>query len=259
MQRRLEGRVAIVTGASQGIGAAIAGRFATEGAHVALCARREGPLAELAGTIRARGDSASFAALDVADHEQLADFIRETGARHGRLDVLVNNAPSVSYGTIADMTVEAFRRDFAVNVDSTFVATREAFRIMLPARRGAIVNIASITGLLASPGMSGYGSAKAALIQFTRYAAMEGARSNVRVNAIAPGVINTPLTAAGFAGPAAEYGRKIAAQVPLGRFGEPEEIATAALFLASDESSYVTGVCLSVDGGRAAELVIPPP
>lgn len=107
--------------------------------------------------------------------------------------------------------------------------------------------------------MSGYGTAKAALIQFTKYAAMEGARSNVRVNAIAPGVINTPLTAAGFAGPAAEYGGKIAAQVPMGRFGEAGEIASAALFLVSDESSYVTGVCLSVDGGRAAELVIPPP
>jgi meso-butanediol dehydrogenase/(S,S)-butanediol dehydrogenase/diacetyl reductase len=259
MQGRLEGRVAIVTGASQGIGAAIAERFAAEGAHVALCARREAPLAELLGAIQARGGSASFATLDVADHERLQAFIRDTGAIRGRLDVLVNNAPSVNYGAIEDMSVEAFRRDFAINVDSTFVATREAFRIMLPAQRGSIVNIASIMGLLASPGLSGYGAAKAALIQFTKYAAIEGARSNVRVNAIAPGVINTPLTAAGFSGPAVEYGRKIAAQVPLGRFGEPWEVAAAALFLASDESSYVTGVCLSVDGGRAAELVIPPP
>ena len=259
MVDRLKARVAIVTGASQGIGAAIAQLFAAEGAHVAICARREGPLQELAVRIRAAGGSASYAAFDVADHERLATFVRETAAARGRLDVLVNNAPSVSYGAIADMSVEEFRRDFGVNVDSTFVATREAFKLMLPAKRGAIVNIASITGLLASPGMSGYGTAKAALIQFTKYAAMEGARSNVRVNAIAPGVINTSLTAAGFAGPAAEYGRKIAAQVPMGRFGEAGEIASAALFLASDESSYVTGVCLSVDGGRAAELVIPPP
>jgi NAD(P)-dependent dehydrogenase (short-subunit alcohol dehydrogenase family) len=259
MVDRLKGRVAIVTGASQGIGAAIAQLFAAEGAHVAICARREGPLQELADRIRATGGSASCAAFDVADYERLAAFVRETAAARGRLDVLVNNAPSVSYGAITDMSVEEFRRDFGVNVDSTFVATREAFRIMLPAKCGAIVNIASITGLLAAPGMSGYGSAKAALIQFTKYAAMEGARSNVRVNAIAPGVINTPLTAAGFAGPAAEYGRRIAAQVPLGRFGEPGEIAGASLFLASDEASYVTGVCLSVDGGRTAELVIPPP
>jgi len=259
MQGRLEGRVAIVTGASQGIGAAISERFAAEGAHVALCARREAPLAELAGVIESRGGSASFVALDVADHERLAAFIRETGAARGRLDVLVNNAPSVSYGAITDMSLEAFRRDFAVNVDATFVATREAFRLMLPVQRGSIVNIASIMGLLASPGMSGYGAAKAALIQFTKYAAMEGARSHVRVNVIAPGVINTPLTAAGFSGPAAEYGRKIAAQVPLGRFGEATEVADAALFLASDESSYVTGACLPVDGGRAAELVIPSP
>ena len=105
----------------------------------------------------------------------------------------------------------------------------------------------------------GYGAAKAAMIQFTKYAAMEGARSRVRVNAIAPGVINTPLTAAGFSGPGAEYGRKIAAQVPLGRFGEAVEIADAALFFASDESTYITGVCLPVDGGRAAELFIPSP
>ena len=192
----LTGRVAIVAGASQGIGAAIAERFAAEGAHVALCARREGPLAEFAGAIKARGGSASFAALDVADHDRLASFIQNTGAERSRLDVLINNAPSVSYGAITDLSVEEFRRDFAVNVDSAFVATREAFRIMLPAKRGSIVNIASITGLLASPGMSGYGTAKAALIQFTRYAAMEAARSNVRVNAIAPGVINTPLAAA---------------------------------------------------------------
>ncbi|HLB85077.1 MAG TPA: SDR family NAD(P)-dependent oxidoreductase, partial [Steroidobacteraceae bacterium] len=151
MQARLERRVAIVTGASQGIGAAIAERFAAEGAHVALCARREGPLVELVGAIKARGGSASFAALDVADHDRLASFVQTTGAERGRLDVLVNNAPSVSYGAIADLSVEAFRRDFAVNVDSAFVATREAFRIMLPAKHGSIVNIASITGLLASP------------------------------------------------------------------------------------------------------------
>jgi NAD(P)-dependent dehydrogenase (short-subunit alcohol dehydrogenase family) len=259
MGHALKDRIAIVTGASQGIGAAIAERFAAEGAHVAICARRAEPLQTVADRIRDAGGSVSAETLDVADHTALAAFVANVAARQGRLDVLVNNAPSVTYAAITNMTVEAFRRDFQVNVDSTFVATREAFKVMLPAGRGAIVNIASVNGLLAMANMSAYGTAKAALIHFTRYAAIEGARANVRVNAIAPGVINTPATAAGFAGPYADWGRKIAAAVPMGRFGEAAEIANLALFLASDEASYVTGVCITADGGKSLELVVPPP
>ncbi|MFZ8985897.1 MAG: SDR family NAD(P)-dependent oxidoreductase [Steroidobacteraceae bacterium] len=259
MSGRLQGRVALVTGASQGIGAAIAERLAAEGAHVAMCARREEPLAAAAEAIRAAGGSASHRALDVADHAALADFVAATAAAQGRLDVLVNNAPSVTYSAIVDMTPDSFRKDFEVNVNSAFVATREAFKVMLPAQRGSIINISSINGLLGLANMSAYGAAKAALIHFTRCAAMEGARANVRVNAIAPGVINTPATAAGFAGPYADWGKKIAAQVPMGRFGEAAEVAGVACFLASDDSTYVTATCLSVDGGKAAELVVPAP
>lgn len=259
MGDRLKDRVALVTGASQGIGWAIADRFAREGAHVAICSRRRDAIDAAAARIRENGGSVTAVSLDVADHEALARFVRDVAAERGRLDVLVNNAPSVTYQAITDMSVDAFRRDFTVNVDSTFVATREALKVMLAAKRGSIVNIASINGVLASPGLAAYGAAKAAMIQFTKYTAMEGARSNVRANAIAPGVINTPATTAGFAGPYAEWGRKIAAQVPMGRFGEPDEVAKVALFLASDESSYVTGVCLSVDGGKATELVVPAP
>lgn len=259
MSKRLQNRVAIVTGASQGIGAAIAAAFAAEGAHVALCARRKEPLDALATQIRNAGGRVSCTALDVADHSALAKFVADTVAAHGRLDVVVNNAPSVTYAAIADLTPESFRKDFDINVNSAFVATREAFKAMLPARRGSIINISSINGVLSMANMSAYGTAKAALIQFTKYAAMEGARANVRVNAIAPGVINTPATAAGFAGPYADWGKKIAAQVPMGRFGEADEVAKVALFLASDDSSYVTATCLSVDGGKAAELVVPPP
>lgn len=259
MNRRLEGRVAIITGASQGIGAAIAKRFAAEGAHVAICSRGLDKLAAVAAEIEAAGGKVTHRALDVADHAALADFVSSTAANAGRLDILVNNAPSVTYSAIVDMTPESFRRDFEVNVNSAFVATREAFKVMLPAQRGSIINISSINGVLALGNMSAYGAAKAALIHFTRCAAMEGARSNVRVNAIAPGVINTPATAAGFAGPYAEWGKKIAAQVPMGRFGEADEIAGVASFLASDDASYVTATCLSVDGGKAAELVVPAP
>lgn len=256
---RLAGRVALITGASQGIGAAIAARFAAEGAHVALCARRAEPLEATAAAIRANGGSASYSAFDVADHAALADFVASTAAQHGRLDVLVNNAPSVTYSAIVDMTPESFRKDFEVNVNSAFVSTREAFKVMLPAQRGSIINVSSINGLLGLANMAAYGTAKAALIHFTKCAAMEGARANVRVNAIAPGVINTPATAAGFAGPYADWGKKIAAQVPMGRFGEAHEIAGVALFLASDDSAYVTATCISADGGKAAELVVPPP
>ena len=246
---RLAGRVALITGASQGIGAAIAARFAAEGAHVALCARRAEPLEATAAAIRANGGSASYRAFDVADHAALADFVASTAAQHGRLDVLVNNAPSVTYSAIVDMTPESFRKDFEVNVNSAFVSTREAFKVMLPAQRGSIINVSSINGLLGLANMAAYGTAKAALIHFTKCAAMEGARANVRVNAIAPGVINTPATAAGFAGPYADWGKKIAAQVPMGRFGEAHEIAGVALFLASDDSQFTTGQAYSVDGG----------
>lgn len=257
MGDRLTNQVAVVTGASQGIGLAIAQRFAAEGAHLVICSRHKDAIESAAELIRAHGGTVTAAVLDVADHDALAAFVREAAARHGRLDILVNNAPSVTYQAITQMSLDAFRKDFSVNVDSTFVATREALKIMQAAGRGSIINIASINGLLALPNLASYGAAKAAMIQFTKYTAIEGARHNVRANVIAPGVINTPATAAGFAGPYADWGKKIAAQVPLGRFGESAEVANVALFLASDESSYVTGVCLSVDGGKAIELVVP--
>ncbi|MBK7249446.1 MAG: SDR family oxidoreductase [Gammaproteobacteria bacterium] len=259
MGKRLEGRVAIVTGASQGIGEAIAARFAAEGAKVIMCSRRRDAIDAAAARIRQAGGSAEAEALDVSDLEALAAFVNRSAQHHGRLDVLVNNAPVVGYGGIADLTEDAFRANFRVNVDAVFVATREAMKTMTARKRGSIVNISSLNGLLALNGLAGYGAAKAALIHFTRYTAIEGAPANVRANVIAPGVIDTPATAAGFAGPSAAWGEKIAAATPMRRFGRPDEIADVALFLASDESSYVTGVCIPVDGGKSAELYVPGP
>ena len=250
---RLQGKVALITGASQGIGAAIAERFVREGARVALCARRPGPLEALAERLRALGGSVTTAAFDVAEHERLTRFVEEQGT----LDILVNNAPSVTYAPIAEMEVEAFRRDFRVNVDAAFAATRAALKLMSARRSGSIINIASVSGLLALANLSAYGAAKAALIHFTRQSAIEGGPHNVRANAIAPGVINTPATAAGFSGPNTDWGRRIAEQVPLRRFGEPGEVASLALFLASEESAYISGTCICIDGGKAAELYVP--
>ena len=250
---RLQGKVALITGASQGIGAAIAERFVHEGARVALCARRPGPLEALAERLRALGGSVTTAAFDVAEHERLTRFVEEQGT----LDILVNNAPSVTYAPIADMEVEAFRRDFRVNVDAAFAATRAALKLMSARRSGSIINIASVSGLLALANLSAYGAAKAALIHFTRQSAIEGGPHNVRANAIAPGVINTPATAAGFSGPNTDWGRRIAEQIPLRRFGEPGEVASLAVFLASEESAYISGACICIDGGKAAELYVP--
>jgi len=254
---RLEGKVAVITGASQGIGASIAERFVREGAIVALCARRAAPLESFVRSLRAFGATVLSAALDVADHERLRQFIEEVAASRGALDILVNNAPAVSYAPIAHMEVAAFRHDFCVNVDAAFAATRAALRIMTPRGSGSIINIASVSGLLALRGMSAYGAAKAALIHFTRQTAVEAGAHNVRANVIAPGVINTAATAAGFAGPHAEWGRRIAEQVPLRRFGERAEVAALAAFLAADESAYISGSVITIDGGKTAELYVP--
>ena len=254
---RLQGKVALITGASQGIGAAIAERFVREGARVALCARRPGPLEALAERLRALGGSVTTAAFDVAEHERLTRFVEEVASAQGTLDILVNNAPSVTYASIAELEVEAFRRDFRVNVDAAFAATRAALKLMSARRSGSIINIASVSGLLALANLSAYGAAKAALIHFTRQSAIEGGPHNVRANAIAPGVINTPATAAGFSGPNTDWGRRIAEQIPLRRFGEPGEVASLAVFLASEESAYISGACICIDGGKAAELYVP--
>jgi NAD(P)-dependent dehydrogenase (short-subunit alcohol dehydrogenase family) len=254
---RLQGKVALITGASQGIGAAIAERFVREGARVGLCARRPGPLEALAERLRTLGGSVTTAAFDVAEHERLTRFVEEVASAQGTLDILVNNAPSVTYAPIAQMEVEAFRRDFRVNVDAAFAATRAALKLMSARRSGSIINIASVSGLLALANLSAYGAAKAALIHFTRQSAIEGGPHNVRANAIAPGVINTLATAAGFSGPNTDWGRRIAEQVPLRRFGEPGEVASLAVFLASEESAYISGTCICIDGGKAAELYVP--
>lgn len=252
MGDRLKGKVAIVTGAGTGIGAATAKRFAEEGATVVLCGRRPQPLEAVAAEIARAGGRAEPAPLDVADEAAFTRVIRDTAEKYGRLDVLVNNAVVAEGGLIADMSTEQWHKNFTATLDGTFFGVRAAMPIMAGQKGGAIVNVASVCGLLGSPGTAGYSSAKAGVINFTRVAALEGARSNVRVNVVAPGAVFTPAFEASV--PEGKAREMTAAGIPLGRVADPLELANAILFLACDESSFITGITLTVDGGKTCEL-----
>ena len=247
--------VGLVTGGSEGIGLAIAHRLIAEGATVYVCGRREEVLAAAGESL---GPKAHTRQLDVADSSALQGLIAEIQETHGRFDFLVNNAMHVGWSAIADTAMEDFRQDFRVNVDAAFASTQAALAVMVAEGRGAILNVSSINGLLAFENMAAYSASKAALIHFSKCAAMEAAPHGVRVNVIAPGVIATPSTQAALGG-IPGYTEAVAGSVPMNRLGEPKEVAAVAAFLLSDDASYVTGVCLSVDGGKASRLVVPPP
>ena len=253
--KRFSGQIGLVTGASEGIGFAIAARLAQEGARVVICGRRQDALNRASAAI---GDRATIQVLDVADIAALQDLIRRIHAELGRFDFLVNNAMHVGWGAIADTQLADFQQDFRINVDAAFASTGVAMSVMRPQGSGAILNVASINGLLAMDNMAAYSASKAALIQFSKCAAMEGAPDNIRVNVIAPGVIATPSTVNAL-GDIPGYMEAVAGGVPMNRLGQPEEVAAVAAFLLSSDASYVTGVCLSIDGGKASQLVVPPP
>lgn len=252
----LNGRVAIVSGASEGIGFATASLLASEGAHVVICARRDGPLKAAAAAIAADGGSVEAHSIDVSDSDAWGGLVADVAARHGRLDMLVNNAMASTYASILDTDIADWRRDFAVNTEAVFIGTREAMRAMIPNGGGAIVNIGSACGTRAMAGMAAYSASKAALAHFTACAAIEGATHGVRVNAVIPGQIATPATLA-FDAMAPEKAGAIRMAIPMQRSGTPEEIAAAVLFLLSDAASYITGVSLPVDGAKTVQLYMP--
>ena len=252
MSKRLEGKTAFVTGGGSGIGAATAERFAQEGAMVVICGRRKDPLDEVVARIQAVGGSAEAIVADVGNEAQFVGALEQTAKKHGSLDILVNNAMAYTWGGIDGMTTADWHANFSTSVDGTFWGTRTALKLM-GGKGGAIVNISSICGTLGTPFMSGYSAAKAAIINFSRAAAAEGAPAGVRVNVVIPAVVETPATAGMLAD---EASRKTTEKlIPMGRVGQSNELANAILFLASDEASYVTGAALPVDGGRSAVLV----
>ena len=252
MSKRLQGKIAFVTGAGSGIGEATALRFAEEGATVVLCGRRIEPLQGVQEKIRTQGGQAEIAVADVSDEQAYVGALKATAQRHGRLDILVNNAMAYTWGGIDTMTTADWHANFATTVDGTFWGTRTAMQLMKEQGGGSIVNIASICGLFGTAWMAGYSAAKAAVINFSRAAASEGAPHNIRCNVIIPGVVDTPATAGMLGDDKTRTNTEKV--IPMKRVGLPVELANAILFLASDEASYVTGASLAVDGGRGSDL-----
>ena len=249
---RLEGKVAIVTGATEGIGAAFARLFAAEGARQVLVARRMQPGRNM---VKELGEwCARFLSADVADEPTATAAVRTALEDFGRLDVLVNNAAMDLVRDILDTRRDDLERLFAPNFFGAFAMLREAGRVMCERGGGSIVNVTSRNASVGVPSMGAYAAAKGALLTLTRIAAVEWASAGVRVNAVAPGLTDTPLIRAWVDGqpdPAA-FEAGLVTSVPLGRMARPEDVALAILYLASDESAHVTGTSIPVDGGYTA-------
>ncbi len=242
-----EKRVAIVTGASRGIGAAIAGRLAADGCHVVAVARSADKLAEVVSGIESAGGSAEAMECDVADSAAVEAMVDAVADKHGRIDVLVNNAGITRDTLLLRMDDAMFDEVINVNLKSVFVATRSAARYLMRSKAGRIINIGSVSGVVGNKGQANYAASKAALGGFTKTVAKELAGKGVTANVVAPGFVTTDMTD--------KLNSKITDEVkkliPLGRFGEPDDIAAVVAFLAGPSSGYLTGQVICVDGGMA--------
>jgi dehydrogenase/reductase SDR family protein 4 len=250
-QFRLDGRVAVVTGGSRGIGRAVALGLAQAGADVVVAARKAQDLDPVADEIRALGRRALAVPTHLGRRPEIDRLFEATLDAFGRLDVLVNNAATNPvFGPLLDIDEDAWDRIMALNVKGYLLAAQRAARAMAPLGRGAIVNIASTAGLRASPGLGAYSVSKAAVIMLTRVLGRELAPLGIRVNGVAPALIETRFSEALWKNPEILSG--YLKSTPLGRTGQPEEVVGAVVYLSSDASSYVTGQTLLLDGGHLA-------
>ena len=240
----LSGRVALVTGASRGIGRAIALRLAAQGAHVVAAARGD-HAAAVAGEIAGAGGTAEALSLDVTAADAADEAVKAVMARHGRIDVLVNNAGITRDQLMLRLKREDWDAVITTNLTAAFALTQAALKPMIRQRRGRIVCIGSVVGQSGNAGQANYAASKAGLIGFAKAVALEVASRNITVNIVAPGMIDTDMTRAVNEAARQEW----AARIPLGRLGTPDDVASAVCFLASDEASYITGQVVAVNGG----------
>jgi 3-oxoacyl-[acyl-carrier protein] reductase len=241
----LEGKIAIVTGASRGIGRCTALQLAKSGADLVVCARSEAPLKELVAEIEALGRKALAVVVDVVNTEDVKNLIDQALATFGGIDILVNNAGITRDGLLLRMKDADWDAVLDTNLKSAFLLTRAVAKTMTKQRSGRIINISSVVGEMGNPGQANYCASKAGLIGLTKSTARELARRNITINAITPGFIETEMTDELDEKAQAE----LAAQIPLGRLGQAEDIAHAVIYLAADRAGYVTGQVLGVNGG----------
>ncbi len=241
----LEGKVALVTGAARGIGQAVAVRLATAGADLALCDLQVDWLSETQAKVQALGRRAECFTMNVAEGADVTRAVDEVEAAFGRIDVLVNNAGITKDGLMMRMNEEDWDAVLDINLKGTFLCTKAVSRIMMKQRSGSIVNVASIIGLIGNPGQCNYSASKAGVIALTKTVAKELAARNIRANAVAPGFIRTAMTDK----LSPEVQQRMMDNIPLKRFGTPDDVANVIAFLASDEAAYVSGQVVTVCGG----------